>query len=545
MNSPILIPLLVFLPILFGCVLCVFSGKKSPLIMDIATGFAGLVVVGALSLLLEVQKLQGLTEAVGLIQPQVVFSPAWLELKLPFAIQGHSVNWQLQLGADGFSAVMVLLTSLVTFAVLLTAKSQITERGDLYAGIILITQGMLMGIFLSMDLLLFYVFFEAILIPIILLMNIWGDPKESLRASRKFLLFTLAGSIPMVVGIVGLVLQSATPERASTVLLSELSAIAFESQLASGFQASFPRSQALILTALLLGFGIKMALLPLHSWLPTTYSASHPNTTALIAAVVGKLGVYGLLRIVLPLTPIALSYYCQLIIGTLGAIAIVYGALIALKQTDLRRLMAYSSLSHMGFVTLGLMAMNREGLSGATIQMFNHGLITAAMFLMIGMIEQRRGRLILGHENYGLAAAYPRLGFFMVFFTLAGAGLPGLNSFVGEILSMIGMLRVSSGIVAIAVLGTVLGAWYALRVLQHVMFSGDGKSPRHTSRFEDLGWGDWAALAPLAILSLFIGVYPLAFTNTMKLDVDRMAAAFEPAVKSLHPTADTLAIIKK
>jgi len=545
MNSQLLVPLLVFLPIFVGLVLCMLSGKKNPLLADLAAGFAALMVIGSLVLFLAVQRNQGNSESVGLIQPQIVYGPKWMELKLPFAIQGHSVNWQLQLGADSFSALMVLLTSLVTFAVLLTARSQITERRDLYAGMILITQGMLMGIFLAMDLLLFYVFFEAVLIPIILLMNIWGDPKESLRASRKFLLFTLAGSIPMVVGIVGLVLQSASPERPSTVLLSELSAIAFDAQLTGKISDSLASSQSLILAALMLGFGIKMALLPLHSWLPTTYSASHPNTTALIAAVVGKLGVYGLLRIVLPLTPIALSYYCQLVVGMLGAIAIVYGALIALRQTDLRRLMAYSSLSHMGFVTVGLMAMNREGLSGATIQMFNHGLITAAMFLMIGMIEQRRGRLVLGHESYGLAAAYPRLGFLMVFFTLAGAGLPGLNSFVGEILAMMGMLRVSAGIVSVAVLGTVLGAWYALRVLQHVMFSSDGTTSKKPAMASDIGWGDWVALAPLAILCVVIGVRPMLFTDSMKIDVDRMAASFEPAVKTLHPTADTLAAVKQ
>ncbi len=545
MTSQLLIPLLVFLPILVGVTLCLVAGKKSSWISDIATSFSGLMVIAAIALLCAVHGAQGSSEAAGLIQPQIVFGPAWMELKLPFAIQGHSVNWQLQLGADSFSAMMVLLTSLVTFAVLMTARTQITERRDLYDGMILITQGILMGIFLAMDLLLFYVFFEAVLIPIILLMNIWGDPKESLRASRKFLLFTLAGSIPMVVGIVGIVLQSATAERASTVLLPQLSAIAFESQLTRGVTESFASSQFLILAALMLGFGIKMALLPLHSWLPTTYSASHPNTTALIAAVVGKLGVYGLLRIVLPLTPVALSVYCQIVVGTLGAIAIVYGALIALKQTDLRRLMAYSSLSHMGFVTLGLMAMNREGIAGATIQMFNHGLITAAMFLMIGMIEQRRGRLVLGNENFGLAAAYPHLGFLMVFFTLAGAGLPGLNSFVGEILAMMGMLRVSAGIVGIAVLGTVLGAWYALRVLQHVMFSSDGKTNKRNAGTADIGWADWVALAPLALLCIVIGVRPSTFTDTMKVDVDRMAVSLEPAAKALHPTIDTLAVVKK
>jgi NADH-quinone oxidoreductase subunit M len=504
-----------------------------------------MMVLAAVALLWAVQGAQGNQESVGLIQPQIVFSPTWMELKLPFAIQGHSVDWQLQMGADSFSAMMVLLTSLVTFAVLMTAKTQITERRDLYDGMILITQGILMGIFLAMDLLLFYVFFEAVLIPIILLMNIWGDSKESLRASRKFLLFTLAGSIPMVVGIVGIVLQSATAERASTVLLPELSALAFETQLTKGVPVNFASGQFLILAALMLGFGIKMALLPLHSWLPTTYAASHPNTTALIAAVVGKLGVYGLLRIVLPLTPVALSVYCQIVVGTLGAIAVVYGALIALKQTDLRRLMAYSSLSHMGFVTLGLMAMNREGIAGATIQMFNHGLITAAMFLMVGMIEQRRGRLVLGNQNFGLAAAYPHLGFLMVFFTLAGAGLPGLNSFVGEVLAMMGMLRVSAGIVSIAVLGTVLGAWYALRVLQHVMFSSDGKTSNRAAGTSDIGWLDWGALAPLAILCIVIGVRPTTFTDTMKIDVDRMAVSLEPTAKALHPTIDTLVVLQK
>jgi NADH-quinone oxidoreductase subunit M len=153
--------------------------------------------------------------------------------------------------------------------------------------------------------------------------------------------------------------------------------------------------------------------------------------------------------------------------------------------------------------------------------------------------------LVLGNENFGLAAAYPHLGFLMVFFTLAGAGLPGLNSFVGEILAMMGMLRVSAGIVGIAVLGTVLGAWYALRVLQHVMFSSDGKTNKRNAGTADIGWADWAALAPLALLCIVIGVRPSTFTDTMKVDVDRMAVSLEPAAKALHPTIDTLAVVKK
>jgi NADH-quinone oxidoreductase subunit M len=296
---------------------------------------------------------------------------------------------------------------------------------------------------------------------------------------------------------------------------------------------------------LLLGLGIKMAILPFHSWLPTTYEAAHPNTTALIAAVVGKLGVYGMFRIVLPLTPLAMIHYFQFIFGALGAIAIVYGAMIALGQTDLRRLLAYSSLSHLGFVTLGLMAMNREGLAGASIQMFNHGLITAAMFLLLGTIEQRRGRLALNDESRGLASSYPRIGTLMVFFTLAAAGLPGLNSFVGELLAMTGMIRVSLPITIIAVLGTVLGAWYSLRVLQYLMFGSDGRTTSKTNLLSDLGATELVALVPIAMLCLAIGVYPGAAVNFLKSDTDKMALALEPAVKVMHPSVDSSMLLSQ
>lgn len=459
---------------------------------------------------------------------------------------------------------MVLLASIVTLAVLLTARNQITSRTDLYAGLVLITQSLLIGVFLAMDLLLFYLFFEAVLLPIILLINIWGEAKEALKASRKFLLFTLAGSIPMVVGLVGLVVQSASAGKPSTVLLTELSHSAYTAQLetfskpaASNENAKakaeenlegankIATSQGLILLTLLLGLGIKMAILPLHSWLPTTYAVAHPNTTALIASVVGKLGVYGLIRIVLPLTPLALIHYVQFTFGALGAIAIVYGAMVALGQTDLRRLLAYSSLSHMGFVTIGIVAMNREGLSGASIQMFNHGLITAAMFLLLGMIEQRRGRIELGDDSRGLASAYPRLGTLMVFFTLAAAGLPGLNSFVGELLATTGMLRVSLPLTAIAVLGTVLGAWYSLRVLQYLMFGSDGHTGSRQNLKADIGRIELAALVPIVALCLMIGVYPSIATNYLKADVDNMAQLLEPAVKALHPNVDSSLLLSQ
>ncbi len=560
----LLLPFLILLPFIAGVLICALGMRAQRIAANVGLVVAAIVLISAVVLISQVSWNSKIVALEGLVQPHVVFAPDWMNLSLPVSIQGHPIEWQLQLGADSLSATLVLLSAIVTLAVLLTARKQITVRSDLYAGLILVTQSLLIGVFLSMDLLLFYVFFEAVLLPIILLINIWGEAKESLKASRKFLLFTLAGSIPMVVGLVGLVVQSASPVKPSTVLLTELSRSAYASQLeainkpiASNENASLKAkvaldsstkvasTQILILVTLIFGLGVKMAILPLHSWLPTTYAVAHPNTTALIAAVVGKLGVYGLLRLVLPLTPIAMIQHVQFVFGALGAIAIVYGAMVALGQTDLRKLLAYSSLSHMGFVTIGIMAMNREGLAGASIQMFNHGLITAAMFLLIATIEERRGRLTLGDESRGLASAYPRIGTLMVFFTLAAAGLPGLNSFVGELLAMTGMLRVSLTITAIAVLGTVLGAWYSLRVLQYIMFGSDGQTTSKQILVSDIGASELVALVPIAVLCLAIGVYPSTATDFLSPDVNNMAQSLEPVVKAYHPNVDSSLLLSQ
>jgi len=282
--------------------------------------------------------------------------------------------------------------------------------------------------------------------------------------------------------------------------------------------------------------------LPLHTWLPTTYAVSHPNTTALIASVVAKLGVFGIIRIVIPLAPIALSSYAQMLFGGLGALAIVYGALVALAQTDLRRVLAYSSLSHVGFITLGLMSMNVEGLTGAAVQMFNHGIITCGMFLMLAMIEQRRGAMSLAVQDRGLAAVYPKLGVMLVFFTLAGAGLPGLNGFVGEVLAMTGMIRVSGFFTGVAVLGTVLGAWYGLRIVQRILFGSDGGYAPNVSTglSGDIGGKEFLPLLAMAAVCLFVGIQPQATISLIEKDIAGIAAVSEPSVKATHPEMDVL-----
>ena len=547
-----IIPLIILLPLVVG--LGIFlAGSKGNALVATAVGTAALVLALSLLLVGQVYMASGPNVAVNnsTIVPRLAFEPEWLQIHLPVSVGGHPVRWQLQFGADGIGALLVLLTGIVGLVTMSLATIQIKERLHQYLALMLITQSMLLGVFLSMDLLSFYVFFEAVLLPLVLLINGWGNRAESLDASRKFLLYTLVGSVPMVLGLIGLALNSATPDRASTVSLPVLSAIALEAQqsaigsaanVSANLVSSIAAKEQWIVWLLLLGFGIKLAILPLHTWLPTTYAVAHPNTTALIASVVAKLGVFGIIRIVIPLTPIALSTYVQMLFGGLGALAIVYGALVALSQTDLRRVLAYSSLSHVGFITLGLMSMNAEGLTGAALQMFNHGIITCGMFLMLAMLEQRHGTISLVEQDRGLASVYPRLGVMIVFFTLAGAGLPGLNGFVGEVLAMTGMIRVSGLFTGIAILGTVLGAWYGLRIVQRLLFGSDGNSGGRVSvgLKSDIEFKEFAPLVAMAAVCLFIGVVPQATIQLIDKDIARIASISEPSSKAVNPEIDQL-----
>jgi NADH-quinone oxidoreductase subunit M len=552
----LIIPLLILLPLFVGIGIFLVN-KKSESLNGLALGAAGLVLAFSLLLVYQVCTASKSSNAApanasfATIHPRVEYAPDWLQIRLPVSVGGHPVQWQLQYGADGIGALLVALTGIVGFVTMLLATQQIRERLPNYLGLMLITQSMLMGVFLSMDLLSFYLFFEAVLLPLILLINGWGDKTNALKASRKFLLYTLVGSVPMVLGLIGIAMQSAGVDRPSTVSLETLSEIAFASQT-SAMQsdagvASLLSKDSWITWLLLLGFGIKLAILPLHTWLPTTYATAHPNTTALIASVVAKLGVFGIIRIVIPLTPLALSSSAQILFAGLGALAIVYGAFVALSQTDLRKVLAYSSISHVGFISLGLMAMNTEGLTGATIQMFNHGVITCAMFLMLAMLENRRGPISLKDEDCGLASLYPKLGVLMVFFTMAGAGLPGLNGFVGEILAMTGMMRVSGAIVGVAVLGTVLGAWYGLRILQRVLFGSDGanKNKAIAGSGGDLNGSEWGSLAFLAATCLFVGLRPQDTIQLFDEDVKRIVSVAEPSSKKIHSDIDQLAVAQQ
>jgi NADH-quinone oxidoreductase subunit M len=413
---------------------------------------------------------------------------------------------------------MVLLTSLVTLAAIMFACSTIHERFASYAGWLLLSQAGLLIVFLSMDLLLFYLGFELALLPLLVLIARWSDG-DGRAVGRRFVLFTLAGSIPMVVALIGIVKVYST-NAAPSLLLSELSRRAFQ----SGVSGSMV-DQAWIFWMLFLGLGIKVAILPLHTWLPSTYRTAHPTTTALLAAVVLKLGFFGFFRLALPLVPVATNFYGPMILGLLGALAIVYGAMAALAQSDIRLILAYSSLSHAGFISLGMFSLNEEGMVGAALQMFNHGITTAALFLLAGAVIARVGTGEIKTFERGLAAVYPLLGCLFLFFTFAGAGMPGLNNFVGELLTLSGMMSRRPVLAIVGVLGVVLGAWYGLRLARQLMFGSQvtGSKQVKLRSEQDLHSHETITLAALASLSLALGCYPQAAVNFIKPDLVPLA----------------------
>ena len=553
MNT--LLPVLILLPLLGGFALLLARrgamtdsvGERLASLIGLATFVLSIVLVASLinaPAPTPPADASVVGSALPTILPKLQYAPDWLRLELPATATLTTGGWQLRLGLDGIGATMVLLTTLVTCCVLIIARRTVERDRSDFAAWLLVATGCMLLVFMAMDLLLFYIGFELVLVPLFVLIAAWGG-RDGTAAAKRFVLYTLAGSIPMVLALLGIsMLYGSTGDW--RIGLSELSLQAAE-------RASDPNqvaAQSWIFWLLVLGLGIKTAILPLHTWLPTTYGASHPTCSAYLAAVVLKLGLFGFVRIALPLVPGACAVYGPAVLGTLGAVAIVYGALAALAQRDLRLLMAYSSLSHVGFITLGLFALNSEGIAGATLQMFNHGLTTAAMFLLMACLVARRGTARWDEGSRGIAGHFPRLAFFLVFFVVAGAGMPGLNNFVGEFLALTAMISVYPVLTAIGSLGILLGAWYAFRLTQHILFGryDEGRRIDATERSplagrnesagqlqtQDLTMDQKAVFGPLALLSLLIGIVPMSAINIFQDDVERIAAVSAVARQSLH-----------
>jgi NADH-quinone oxidoreductase subunit M len=451
-------------------------------------------------------------------------------------------------GLDGLNVWLVALTALLMVSSVLISWTAITERvNEYYAWLLLLEVG-LVGVFVAFDIVLFYAFFELTLVPLFFLIGIWGGPQRQ-YAARKFFIYTLTGSLITLLGVLGVVLAcySGAQRNELTFSIPRLVAIVQEridpTRGWSQKELEFWKAvQLYVFLALMAGFAVKVPLVPLHTWLPLAHVEAPTAGSVLLAGVLLKLGTYGFLRLALPLAPdTALSLGVPLI-GTLAVIGVIYGALCALAQDDIKRLVAYSSVSHLGICMLGMFALNKTGLGGSLIQMINHGLSTGALFLLVGMLYERYHTRLMADYG-GMAAKLKLLAVGMVFICLSSAGLPGLNGFWGEVLSLMGIATVhrpnpatgqvpSIGpvLTALGATGVILGAWYLFTMLRRVFF-GPLKEPHHEGHepVRDLNGRELAALVPIGVLCVALGVFPQPFFAAIDRDIQVVAGIADDA----------------
>lgn len=434
------------------------------------------------------------------------------------ASSGHVLHFDLLLGLDGISLALVLLTTVLTCSCVLISWDSIRERAaGFYASLLLLEAG-LIGVFCAFDLVLFYVFFEFTLIPLFFIIGIWGGPQRR-YAAIKFFLYTFVGSLVTLIGLVAVVLTASSAGLSTPASIPALAAWLQLNPLS-------PNWQIALFLAIAVGFAVKVPVFPLHTWLPLAHVEAPTAGSVLLAGVLLKLGTYGFLRICLPMFPHACATVGVPLLAVLAVIGIIYGSLCSLAQRDIKKLVAYSSVAHLGFCMLGLFALNSAGIAGGVLQMINHGLSTGALFLLVGMIYDRYHTRMLD-ELGGLAARLPLLACTMVFIAMASIGLPGLNGFVGEVLSLIGMFQRHPVYAVLGTTGIVLGAWYLLSMLQRAFF-GPLREPTHGSEpVRDMNPREIAAIAPICALCLWIGVMPQPLLNTIRPDVEAIVALYE------------------
>jgi NADH-quinone oxidoreductase subunit M len=401
------------------------------------------------------------------------------------------------LGIDGISLWLILLTTLLTPICVIASWTAIKTRVREFMIALLVMETTMVGVFCALDFVLFYVFWEMMLIPMYLIIGVWGGPNR-IYAAIKFFLFTLAGSFLLLIAIIVLFMQGGHT---------------FDIQALSRSHYS-PTVQAWVFWAFFAAFAVKVPMFPLHTWLPDAHVEAPTAGSVILASVLLKMGTYGFLRFSLPMLPQATWRFTPIILS-LSIIAIIYGAYMALAQTDLKKLIAYSSVSHMGFVTLGIFVFNTQGVEGAILMMLNHGITTGGLFLCVGLIYERTHSRMIA-DNGGLAKPMPRFTTCLVIFALSSLGLPGMNSFVGEFLVLVGTFLRSKTVAAVATLGIILAAVYLLWMVQRIAF---GVPSQRTIRLPDLNWCEMATLVPLVILVFWMGVFPNPFLTPMHASV--------------------------
>lgn len=398
-----------------------------------------------------------------------------------------SWNLKYRLGIDGFSIYFIILTAILTPICLIFSMPSIQRRITEFVVLFLLLQSFVTGVFVALDTFLFYLFFEAVLIPMFLIIGIFGG-KDRVYAAFKFFLYTFLGSVLMLVALIYILIATKT----SNIL--ELYEIL----------PSFPLNvQNLLFLAFFTSFAIKVPMWPFHTWLPDAHVQAPTGGSVILAGVLLKLGGYGFLRFSLPMLPDASQFFSSLII-TLSIIAIVYTSIVALMQTDMKKLIAYSSVAHMGYVTAGIFSFNYEALSGAVMQMLSHGVVSAALFLCVGSLYDRMNTKKIADFG-GITNVMPRFALVFMIFTLASAALPGTSGFIGEFTILAGMFKFNSTFAALAALGMVLGASYMLYLYKNVMF---GNTNQNVAGLVDIKMGEKLCLYSLAIFTVLIGFYP-------------------------------------
>ncbi|GER93855.1 NADH-quinone oxidoreductase subunit M [hot springs metagenome] len=411
-------------------------------------------------------------------------------------------SWGIKyaLGVDGISVLFVLLSTLLTILCVTVSWKGIKEKTKEFYAALLLIEGSMIGVFASLDLFLFYIFWEAMLIPMYLLIGVWGGPNR-VYAAIKFFLYTLVGSVLMLVGIIVLYINTG-----KTFDILQMMTM------------NYPYNMQIILFwAFFAAFAVKVPMWPVHTWLPDAHTEAPTAGSVILAGILIKMGAYGFLRFNMPLFPDAAKAMAPVMM-ILSIIAIIYGGIICLAQTDLKRLIAYSSVSHMGFVTLGIFALNTQGIQGGILQMINHGIVTGALFLCVGIIYDRTHTRQIADYG-GVATVLPIYAAFFMVFTLASIGLPGTNGFIGEFLIILGGFTASKTLGVLAASGIIIGAAYMLWLYQRVFFM---ETNPKVQGYPDMNMREIITIVPLIILVLWIGIYPNTFLSFMDVSVQNL-----------------------
>ena len=476
-----------FVPVLGALVIAFLPGQSKALHRYVALGFSAVPLVLAVPLMLGFDRTT--------TQIQYWTQVPWIS----------AFNIEYLIGVDGISVTMVLLTALLSFLCVI-ASWGIEKATKGYFSLFLLLEAGMLGVFIALDFFLFYVFWEVMLLPMYFLIGIWGGPRKE-YAAIKFFLYTLAGSVLMLLVMIAFYFNISDPVTGEHTF----NMLHMMNQANHGTWMLDPNIRHILFLGLFIGFAIKVPIVPFHTWLPDAHVEAPTAVSVILAGVLLKMGTYGILRICYPILPDAAAWFSWPL-AILGAINIVYGAMCALAQTDMKKLVAYSSVSHMGYVLLGMAVFNESGITGAVLQMFNHGTITAMLFLMVGVIYDRaHHREIAGFG--GMMTVMPRYGTVFSLALFAALGLPGLSGFVGEALVFIGAFSVYQTVTIISAIGIVLGAAYVLWMLQRVFL---GPTNEKYASLPDISAREMISVVPIGVVVILFGIYPMPLIAMIK-----------------------------